>query len=100
LILLAASTTNSSTLSNVEPGLLGFLVVAALGIALVFLLRSMNKQCRKIGPKPEDPGDAVGFEEAEPRAAHQRPLRGLAAHRAAMAAAARADTEPEDTERD
>jgi hypothetical protein len=52
---LASSTTNStSTLSNVEPGVLGFLVVAAIGLALVFLLRSMNKQFRKIGPKPEE----------------------------------------------
>jgi hypothetical protein len=55
--LLAASSTNSSTISNVEPGLLGFLVVAALGLALVFLLRSMNRQFRKIGPAPEEPED-------------------------------------------
>jgi hypothetical protein len=98
LILLAASTTNSSTLGNVEPGLLGFLVVAALAIALVFLLRSMNKQFRKIGPKPEDPEgtEAEGVSEA----ANQRPLRGLAAHRAAMAAAAEADAEPTDAKRD
>lgn len=34
--------------------MLGFLIVAAMGIALVFLLKSMNKQFRKIGPKPED----------------------------------------------
>jgi hypothetical protein len=88
LILLAAST-NSSTLNDVEPGLLGFLIVAGLGIALVFLFRSMNKQFRKIGPKPEDPEDAVGTEAEEAsKAANQRPLRGLAAHRAAMAAAA------------
>jgi len=38
----------------VEPGVLGFLIVAAMGVALVFLLKSMNKQFRKIGPKPED----------------------------------------------
>jgi hypothetical protein len=51
---LASGTTNStSTINNVEPGLLGFLVVAAMGVALVFLFRSMNKQFRKIGPKPE-----------------------------------------------
>jgi hypothetical protein len=77
--LLAAS--NSSTLNDVEPGLLGFLVVAALGVALVFLLRSMNKQFRKIGPPPEET-DADGLSAA----AGQRPLRGLAAHRAAMRA--------------
>ena len=81
--LVAAS--NSSALNDVEPGLLGFLVVAALGAALVFLLRSMNKQLRKIGPPPESPeeADADGLGAA----AGQRPLRGLAAHRAAMRAA-------------
>jgi hypothetical protein len=60
---LASSSTNSSTLTDVEPGLLGFLVVAALVVALVFLLRSMNKQFRKIGPRPEDP-EAVAADEA------------------------------------
>ena len=56
---------STSTLSNVEPGVLGFLVVAAMGLALVFLLRSMNKQFRKIGPKPEEdilPGGTVSGE--------------------------------------
>jgi hypothetical protein len=57
ILLLAASSTNSSSLNDVEPGLLGFLVVAALALALVFLLRSMNKQFKKIGPAPEDPED-------------------------------------------
>jgi hypothetical protein len=53
---LASGASNStSTINNVEPGLLGFLVVAALAIALFFLLRSMNKQFKKIGPRPEDP---------------------------------------------
>ena len=82
-VLAGGSTNSTSTINDVEPGLLGFLVVAALGVALVFLLRSMNKQFRKIGPKPEDT-------EAEGASAtvSQRPLRGLAAHRAAMAAAA------------
>ena len=97
--LLASSSTNStSTINDVEPGLLGFLVVAALGVAMVFLLRSMNKQFRKIGPKPEDPEgtEAEGASEA----AHQRPLRGLAAHRAAMAAAAaETDAEQNDAKR-
>ena len=63
---LASSSTSSSTVSNVEPGLLGFLVVAALGVALVFLLLSMNKQFRKIGPKPEP-------EDAEPADAQAAP---------------------------
>jgi hypothetical protein len=101
-LLLAASGTTSSTISNVEPGLLGFLVVAALGFALVFLLRSMNKQFRKIGPAPEDPEDTEA--EGASAAPRQRPLRGLAAHRAATAAAAEADDEsadnPSDAKRD
>jgi hypothetical protein len=34
--------------SAVGPGLLGFLVVVALGLALVFLYRSLRKQLRRI----------------------------------------------------
>jgi hypothetical protein len=65
LAVLASSSSNStSSLSNVEPGLLGFLVVAALGVALVFILRSMNKQFKKIGPRPED----VAADESDPDA--------------------------------
>ena len=98
-LLLAASSTTSSTISNVEPGLLGFLVVAALGTALVFLLRSMNKQFRKIGPPPEELEDTEA--EGASAAPGQRPLRGLAAHRAAMAAAdAEARAQSSDAERD
>jgi hypothetical protein len=52
-----ASGSSNSTINDVEPGLLGFLVVAGIGIALVFLLRSMNKQFKKIGPRPEDQPD-------------------------------------------
>jgi hypothetical protein len=62
-----ASGSSNSTMNDVEPGLLGFLVVAGIGIALVFLLRSMNKQFKKLGPPPEesveldaDTGDAAG----------------------------------------
>ena len=54
----AAVAATSSSVSNVEPGVLGFLVVASLGVVLVFLLRSMNKQFRKIAP------DASGAPEA------------------------------------
>jgi hypothetical protein len=63
----AAGSSNSSSFSDVEPGLLGFLVVAALALALVFLLRSMNKQFRKIGPAPDDAEDqvAAASEEAQ-----------------------------------
>ena len=39
---------SASVASQVEPGVLGFLVVAGLGVALFFLLRSMNKQLRKV----------------------------------------------------
>jgi hypothetical protein len=42
----------SSSLSNVQPGVLAFLIVAGIGVVLVFLLRSMNKQFRKITPDP------------------------------------------------
>lgn len=34
--------------AEVKPGLLGFAVVAALGVALYFLIRSMNSRVRKI----------------------------------------------------
>ena len=48
---LAAVAASSPASSEVAPGVLGFLVVAAMGVALVFLLRSMNKQFRKITPE-------------------------------------------------
>ncbi len=86
---LAANST--STLNDVEPGLLGFLVVAVIGVALFLLLRSMNKQFRKIGPRPEDDPAGTEAQGASAAARQQKPLRGLAAHRAAMAAAAEAD---------
>jgi hypothetical protein len=38
--------------SQVVPGILGFLVVAGMGLILYFLLRSMNKQLRKVVPDP------------------------------------------------
>ncbi len=47
---LAAVAASSPASNDVAPGVLGFLVVAAMGVALVFLLRSMNKQFRKITP--------------------------------------------------
>jgi hypothetical protein len=49
---LAAVAASSSSSDDVSAGVLGFLVVAAIGVALVFLLRSMNKQFRKITPAP------------------------------------------------
>jgi hypothetical protein len=65
---LAAVAASSSASNDVSPGVLGFLVVAAMGVALVFLLKSMNKQFRKIEPKPEETTGlegAKGFEGAE-----------------------------------
>jgi hypothetical protein len=50
----AAVAASSSNSDNVTPGLLGFLVFAGIAVALVFLLRSMNKQFRKITPEPQD----------------------------------------------
>ena len=61
---LAAVAASSPASNDIEPGVLGFLIVAALGVALVFLLRSMNKQLRKITPAP----DASDGEEAKPPA--------------------------------
>jgi hypothetical protein len=49
-----SSSAGNSTMNAVEPGLLAFLVVAGIAVALVFLLRSMNKQFRKLGPPPEE----------------------------------------------
>jgi hypothetical protein len=54
---LAAVAASSSSTDNITPGVLGFLVVAAMGVALVFLLRSMNKQFRKITPPPGSNAD-------------------------------------------
>jgi len=63
----AAAAASSTASNNVEPGVLGFLVVAGIGVALVFLLRSMNKQFRKITPQPgPDQGDGAGEEAKAP----------------------------------
>jgi len=54
---------------QVVTGVLGFLVVAGMGLALYFLLRSMNKQLRKVMREPrwreearqeEEPGGTGG----------------------------------------
>jgi hypothetical protein len=42
----------SPAASEVVPGILGFLVVAGMAILLYFLLRSLNKQLRKVVPDP------------------------------------------------
>ena len=56
---------------NVTPGLLGFLVFAVMAVALVFLLKSMNKQFRKITPKAE--GTATASAAAGSKAAPGEP---------------------------
>ena len=48
---LAAAAASSAASDDVNAGVIAFLVVAAMGVALVFLLRSMNKQFRKITPE-------------------------------------------------
>jgi hypothetical protein len=65
LAALAAAAASSSASNDVEPGVLGFLVVAAMGVALVFLLRSMNKQFRKITPEQDAPDGQQAGEEAK-----------------------------------
>ena len=63
---LAAVAAAQPASDQVAPGVLGFLVVAAMGVALVFLLRSMNKQFRKIEPKADGTTGADGMAESEP----------------------------------
>ena len=64
-----SSSAGNSTMNNVEPGLLGFLIVAGIAVALVFLLRSMNKQFRKLGPPPEESQEAQEARETQADAA-------------------------------
>ena len=67
--------------NTVVTGVLGFLVVAGMGLALFFLLRSMNKQLRKVAPGPkwrEDgrngvPGAAAGGDPAPGQGASTKP---------------------------
>ncbi len=49
---LAAVAASSPNPDDIGAGVAGFLVVAAMAVALVFLVRSMNKQFRKITPEP------------------------------------------------
>jgi hypothetical protein len=68
---LAAAAASSTSVSNVEPGVLGFLVVAGIGVVLVFLLRSMNKQFRKITPEQDAPDGQQASE--QPKTPAQTP---------------------------
>ena len=69
-VLAAAAATSSSTSDDVGAGVTAFLIVVAIGVALVFLLRSMNRQFRKIDANPLEPGppdgDGAGPEAATP----------------------------------
>jgi hypothetical protein len=56
LAMVAAASSSSS--DDVGAGAIAFLIVAAMGVALVFLLRSMNKQFRKITPEPGPTNEA------------------------------------------
>jgi hypothetical protein len=47
-----AAAAASSASDDVSTGVIAFLIVAAMGVALVFLVLSMNKQFRKITPQP------------------------------------------------
>ncbi len=69
----------SSSINDVEPGVLAFLIVAGIGVVLVFLLRSMNKQFRKITPDPSaDPASAAasGFAQSSGSASGEDPALG------------------------
>jgi hypothetical protein len=50
----------SPAASQVVPGVLGFLVVAGMGLVLFFLLRSMNKHLRKVVREPRWREEAEG----------------------------------------
>ena len=63
----------SSAASQAAPGVLGFLVVAGMGVALFFLFRSMTKHLRKVAVDPRQ----------DPVAASSTPANGAAPGRAA-----------------
>ena len=70
----------SSAASQVLPGVLGFLVVAAMGLALYFLLRSMNKHLRNVVREPrwreetggQEPGDGGDGPQDQPEPDYSR----------------------------
>jgi hypothetical protein len=67
LTVLAASTPAAD---QVVTGVLGFLVVAGMGVVLFFLLRSMNKHLRKVVSEPRWREEADG---QDPEARGQEP---------------------------
>ncbi|NEA58395.1 hypothetical protein G3I60_30655 [Streptomyces sp. SID13666] len=70
--------------NKVTPGLIGFVIFAAIALSLWALMKNMGKQFKKID-----------FEEApDPAAAAPKPSRGLRAHREAQAAARASQDNP------
>ena len=63
-----AAAASSSTSDDVSTGVIAFLIVAAMGVALVFLLLSMNKQFRKITPQPGPTDGEEADEDVKARA--------------------------------
>ena len=63
----------AASASAVVPGVLGFLVVAGMGVALFFLLRSMNKQLRKVAPGPKWRENGQGHEPGAPVSQDSKP---------------------------
>jgi hypothetical protein len=55
----AARAASSGSGGDITPGVLGFLIVAALGVTLFFLLRSMNKHLRRVSAA-RDAGRELG----------------------------------------
>jgi hypothetical protein len=74
----AVAATSSTSTDNVVPGVLGFLVVTGMAVVLVFLLRSMNKQFRKIAP-PADarPAPTAGQDKAPAERPSLNPWRAV-----------------------
>jgi hypothetical protein len=88
-----AAVAAQSAASQAAPGVLGFLVVAGMGIILFFLFRSMAKHLRKVAPAPVTAaGQAAATGEAA-RPGPDQPGR-VATGTAATDAAAAGDTDP------
>jgi hypothetical protein len=64
--LIDVASSSAPAASQVVPGVLGFLVVAGMGLALFFLLRSMNKHLRKVVRDPRWREEAEGQEPGGP----------------------------------
>lgn len=67
LLVVAQTTPVEPDPSLVTPGLLGLVMVLALGAAIVVLFRSMNKQIKRVDfPEPDE--GAQGTDGDEPKA--------------------------------